>query len=148
MIVSTGRITVRADMGAKQVLMVLGNRILTSKVQQNPDESNALRSSLTCDLYILIWQIQEGEGTETYSACARRERNSKNWTGISGRKNSFEKLWVDGKIILKCSFKQVAECPQIATFPEAFALSLSPWLHSKGNHCFLLFVTWYYVFGL
>jgi len=135
-------------MGAEHGLMVLGNRILTSKEQQDPDECKALRSSLTCSLYILIWQIHEDEETGTYTACVSRRRNSNISTGISRRKNSFENLWVDEKIILKCSFKQVAKCPQVVTFPEAFSLSLSPWLHSKGNHCFLLFVTCNYVFRL
>jgi len=77
-----------------------------------------------------------------------RKRNLNISTGISERKNSFEKLWVGGKILLKCFFKQVAECPQVVTFTEAQSLSLSTWVHSKGNHCFLLFVTWDYVFIL
>jgi len=39
--------------------------------------------------------------TGTYRAWVSRKRNSNISTGISGRKNSFEKLWVGGKIILK-----------------------------------------------
>ena len=120
MIVSTGRIIVRADMGAELGLMVLENRVLTSKEQQDPEESYALRTSLTCTRYILIRQTHEDEETGIYRACVSRKRNSNISTGISGRKNSFEKLSVDGKIILKCFLKQVAECPQVVTFPEAF----------------------------
>jgi len=148
MILSIGRIIVRADMGAQLGLIVLENRKLTSKEQQDPEQSYALRTSLTCNLYILVLQIQEGEETGTQRACVSRKHNSNISTGISERKNSFEKLWVGGKIILRCFFKQVAEYSQVVTFPEALSLSLSPWVQSKGNHCFLLFVTWDYVFRL
>lgn len=146
--VPIGWIIVRADMGAELGLMVLDNRILTSKEQQDPEQSYAQRTYLTCYLYILVWQIQEGEKTGTQRACASRKRNSNISTGISERKNSFENLWVGGKIILKCFFEQVAECPQVVTFPQALSLSLSPSVHSKGKHCFLLLVTWDYVFRL
>jgi hypothetical protein len=100
--------------------------MLTSKEQQDPEESYALRNSLTCNLYILIRQIHEDKETGIYRARVSRKRNSNISTGISGRKNSFEKLPVDGKIILKCFFKQVAECPEVVTFVEAFSLSLFP----------------------
>ena len=53
MIVSTERIIVRADTGAELGLMVLENRMLTSKEQQDSEESYAIRTSLTCNLYIL-----------------------------------------------------------------------------------------------
>jgi len=54
MTVSIGRIIVRADMGAELGLVVLENRILTSKEQQDPQQSYALCTSLTCNLYILV----------------------------------------------------------------------------------------------
>jgi hypothetical protein len=145
---STGRIIVRADMSAVLGLMVLENRMLTSKEQHDPEESYALRTSLTCNLYILILHINEDEETGIYRARVSRKRNSNISTGISGRKNSFETLSLDGKIILICFFKQIVECPQVVTFPGAFSLSLSPWELSKGKHCILLFLTWDYVFRL
>ena len=52
--VPIGRIIVRADMGAELGLMVLDNRILTSKEQQDPEQSYAQRTYLTCYLYILV----------------------------------------------------------------------------------------------
>jgi hypothetical protein len=145
MIVPTGR----ADMGANLGLMVPENRRLTSKGKQDPERVTHYATPERV-IFTNYW----------YDKSKRvrwLEHIQHAWIGsviqtfqleYLETKNSFEKLWVDGNIILKFFFQQVAGCPQVVTFPVAFSLSLCSWMHSKDNNCFLLFFTWDYVFRL